>query len=276
MAIRTVFTMVADCARGDSQGWTELVRDFGGIARNLLTRYFPAFAPIDEHVVGVFRRAGAQDGAWFAGLQFTNEREFMMAFRDLLFAYGREQGRLASQRSQPGSTTAPAITLDQLRLITQDLMLLERELLWLLIKGYDAQHVAAIMMNAVATAEAAQRTAAEKLQALLPGATPEVLTRSAPALMEMAEQSKTDACVSLKSFNSLVNGQLTWREREAAEGHMNTCFYCIDRFTSFQEMVRLRKDTPPLSPGQVQAILAQLPVGPGKPRGVFSRLFAGR
>jgi len=35
--------------------------------------------------------------------------------------------------------------------------------LWLFIKGYDAQHIAGIMMNAAATAEAVQRVAGERL-----------------------------------------------------------------------------------------------------------------
>jgi hypothetical protein len=284
MAIRTVFSMVEDCARGERQGWLEFVRDFAGIARCLLAHYFPSLsANLDQHVVAVYRQAGAFSSAqpagrssapaaqsWFTGLHFTNEREFMMAFRDLVFAYGREQERADTSR------TAPAISLDQVRLIMQEMMLLEREVLWLFIKGYDAQGIAAIMMNAAATAEAVQLAAAERLRALFPGTAPEALTRSAPALMEMAEQSRTDACVSLKTFNNLVNGQITWRDREAAEGHMNNCFYCIDRFTSFQEMVRLRKDTPPLDLPQVEAILAQLPLAPGKPRGMLSRLFAGR
>jgi hypothetical protein len=282
MAIRTIFSMAEDCARGEREGWAEFVRDFAGIARSLLAHYFPTLIPdLDEHVVAVFRRAGACGGAWFAGLSFTNEREFMMAFRDLVFAYGREQER----------APAPPIALGQLRAIMQDLMLLERELLWLFIKGYDAQRIAAIMMNAAASAEAVQRVAGERLQALLPGpppqpskagfvgdpgAAPEALTLSARVLMEMAEQSKTDSCVSLKTFNNLVNGQLTWRERELAEEHMTNCFHCIDRFTTFQEMVRLRKDTSRLAPPQVEAILAQLPFASGKPRGVLSRLFAGR
>lgn len=295
MAIRTIFSMVEDCARGERLGWAEFVRDFAGIARSLLAHYFPTLIPdLDEHVIAVFRRAGGHpnaptpgthpnegSGAWFAGLSFTNEREFMMAFRDLVFAYGREQER----------APAPPIALDQLRAIMQDLMLLERELLWLFTKGYDAQRIAAIMMNAAATAEAVQRVAGERLQALLPGpppqrsktgfvgdpgAAPEALTASARVLMEMAEQSKTEQCVSLKIFNNLVNGQLSWRERELAEEHMSNCFYCIDRFTTFQEMGRLRKDRSLLSPPQVEAILAQLPFAAGKPRGVLSRLFAGR
>jgi hypothetical protein len=280
MAIRTIFSMAEDCARGERLGWMEFVRDFAEIARSLVAHYFPALIPdLEAQLVGVFRRAGAQGGAWFTGLSFSNEREFMMAFRDLVFACGREQARLLPQRTSESGSPAQSITLDPLRAAMQDLMLLEREVLWLFIKGHDAQHIAGIMMNAAATAEAVQRVAGERLRAVVPedsGTAAEGLTRSAPLLMEMAEQSKTDACVSLKSFNNLVNGQLTWRERELAEEHMAGCFYCIDRFTTFQELIRLRKDTPPLAPPQVDAILAQLPLAAGNPRGVLSRLFAGR
>jgi hypothetical protein len=293
MAIRTIFSMVEDCSRGERLGWQEFVRDFAGIARALLTHYFLTLVPdIDEHVVAVFRRAGAHtpctgsparpalthqeqagggghssSGAtWFTGLSFSNEREFLMAFRDLVFAYGREEERIP----------APDVSLDQLRAIVRDLTLLEREMLWLILKGYDGARIAAIMMNAAATAEAVKRIADERLTALIPGAAPEDLAPSARVLMELAEQSKTDKCASLKNFNNLVNGQITWRERELAEEHMSNCFCCIDRFTTFQEMVRLRVDVPPLPEPQVEAILARLPFAAGKPRGVLSRLFAGR
>jgi hypothetical protein len=268
MAIRTIFSMAEDCARGERLGWQEFVRDFAGIARSLLTHYFPTLIPeLDQHVVAVFRRAGAQGGAWFSGLSFANEREFMMAFRDLVFAYGREQERRGGSE----------ISLDQVGSVMKDLTLLERELLWLIIKGYDAPRIAAaIMMNAAATAEAVQRIAGERLASLLPGAVPEVLRESARVLMELAEQSKSDQCLALKTFNNLVNGQITWRERELAEEHMSNCFYCIDRFTTFQEMVRLRNDVPGLSAAQVDTILGQLPFAAAKPRSVLSRLFAGR
>lgn len=267
MAIRTVFSMAEDCARGQRQGWQEFVRDYADIARALLTHYFPTLAPqVDEHVVAVFQRAGANGGSWFAGLKFTNEREFMMAFRDLVFAYGREQERVP----------APPIAIDEVRAIMKDLTLLERELLWLVVKGYDGECIAAIMMDATTTAEAVQRIAGERVGALTRSTAPGHPVLSIRVLMELAEQAKTDKCASLKTLNNLVNGQITWRERELAEEHMSECFYCIDRFTTFQEMIRLRKDVPPLSEPQVEAILAQLPIAAGKPRGTLSRLFAGR
>jgi len=266
MAIRTIFSMAEDCARGQRQGWHEFVRDYAGIARALLTHYFPTLAAeVDEHVVAVFHRAGHNGASWFAGLKLTNEREFMMAFRDLVFAYGREQERVP----------APPISLDQVRAVMKGLTLLERELLWLVIKGYDSARIATIMMNAAATAEAVHRTASER-HALGPRGAAGLPVLATPVLMELAEQAKTEKCASLKTFNNLVNGQITWRDREQAEEHMNNCFYCIDRFTTFQEMVRLRKDVPPLSKPQVEAVLAKLPVAAGKPSGTLSRLFAGR
>jgi len=252
MAIRTIFSMAEDCAQGERRGWQEFVRDFAGIARSLLVHYFPTLgSEMDGHVTAVFRRAGAQHGSWFSGLKFSNEREFMMALRDLVFAHGREQER---------GPAAP-LSLDQVRAMMKDLTLLEREMLWLFIKGYDAQGIAGIMMNATATAEAVKRIANQDL------------ALSARALMESAEQAKTDQCCPLKTFNNLVNGQITWREREAAEQHMADCFYCIDRFTTFQEMVRLRKDVSPLREPEVEAILAQLPFVSDRRRGVLSRLF---
>lgn len=266
MAIRTIFSMAEDCARGERLGWMEFVRDFAGIARNLLAHFFPSLHPERDDVVAVFQRAGADGSAWFRGLRFTNEREFMMAFRDLVFVHGREQER------GKGSE----VSLEQVRSVVKDLTLLEREMLWLVIKGYDAPQIAAIMMHAAATAEAVQRIASERLAAVVSGTAPEAVAHSARVLMELAEQSKTDECLALKTFNNLVNGQISWRERELAEEHMSNCFYCIDRFTTFQEMIRLRKDVPGLAPPEVEAILAQLPFVTAKSGGLLSRLFAAR
>ncbi len=266
MAIRTIFRMVEDCARGERLGWMEFVRDFEGITSSLLSHYFPMLVPeLDEHVAAVFRRAGAQGGPWFAGLKFTNEREFMMAFRDLVFAYGREQERLP----------APEVTLDQVRSVMTDLSLIEREMLWLIIKGYDAPRIAAIMMDAAATAEAVQRIADERLRGLMPAVGPDVLA-AARVLMRLAEQTHTEQCASLKTFNNLVNGQITWRERELAGEHMTACFHCIDRFTTFQEMVQMRKDVAALPTPKIESILAQLPFVSAKNSSVLSRLFASR
>jgi hypothetical protein len=265
MAVRTIFSMAEDCARGEREGWAEFVRDYAGITRRLLELYFPALAPeMGLHVAAVFQRARASDSAWFKTLKFTNEREFGMSFRELVFAYGREQAKVP----------APEISIEQYAQVIQDLTLIERELLWLFVKGYTAPQIAPIMMNAAATAEAVKKIADQRLAQILPAATKDAFNVSARVLTEAAEKSAGEQCLSLKTFNNLINGQLTWRERELAEEHIRACFNCLDRFTSFQEAIRYRKDAEPLPEAEIEPLLAGLSLPPARKKGFFARLRA--
>ncbi|HKW27596.1 MAG TPA: hypothetical protein VJN48_17550 [Terriglobales bacterium] len=265
MAIRTVFLMKEECALGARQGWHEFVRDYAPLARTLLQQYFPTLAPeMDMHVNALFERARANQNEWFRNISFSNEREFLMAFRQLVFAYGREAERVP----------VPQLSLEQVRQIMKDLPVTEREMLWLFIKGYSAPQIARMMNDAENTAEKVKSIADERLKQLLPATTPDAFSISARVLMEEAEKTRSEQCVALRTFNNIVNGQITWRERELAEEHVRDCFNCLDRFTAFQEMIRLRKDARPLQEGEVEPILVELHLPPAKSRGVLARLFA--
>ena len=256
--------MAEECAAGERSGWFDFVRDYGPVSRTLLTHYFPPLVPeMDTHITGPFARAYANNSEWFRQLKFQNEREFAMAFRELVFVYGRQAARLPK----------PEISLDQFREIVKDLTVVERQLLWLCMKGYSAAQIAPMMMNAEATSNAVKEIADKRLAEVLPDATSAAFTISARALMEAAEQTKTDQCLSLRTYNNLVNGQITWRERELAEQHMRDCFYCLDRFTAYQEMIRINKDRKPMADDDVEKILAVLGIkGAARKKGLLSRL----
>jgi hypothetical protein len=263
MPIRTVFLMAEECARGEHQGWREFVRDYGTIAQSLLRQYFPMVVPdLETHTLSVFQRARSGDNDWFQKTTFSNEREFLMCFRDLLFSYAREVARVP----------VPQLSLRQIEEIMKDLSVVEREMLWLYIKGYSNQQITTMMMNAAATSEAVKKVADDRLSQVLPGSTPDAFNISARVLLEQAEKSHTEQCLPVKTFNNLVNGQITWRERELAEEHIKGCFYCVDRFTAFQEMGMLRKSVPPLDDHQVESVLAGLNLPPERNKGLFSRL----
>lgn len=265
MAVRTIFSMAEDCAAGRREGWSEFVRDYGPIARTLLLHYFPGLQPeIGEHVSGVFQRARANDNAFFHGLRFANEREFAMSFLQLVLAYGYEHARL------PG----PELTLDQMREIMKDLSVVEREVLWLFVKGYSAEQIPPIMSNAEATAREVKKVADERLSKVLPGASADAFNVSARVLMEAAAKAGAPECLPWKTFNNIINGQISWRERDVAEEHIRDCFYCIDRFTAFQEMIELRKKAQPAAPEQIAPVLEQLQLPPEKPKGLLGRMFA--
>jgi hypothetical protein len=263
MAIRTVFVMAEDCMRGEPRGWEDFVRGHGWIAAQLLARYFPTLTPeAAKHLAAVFQRARANDAAWFRGLSFSNEREFAMAFRELVFNYGREAARLP----------LPQPPREQFAAAVAKLPLMEREILWLQLEGYDAGQIAPILASAAATTATATRAVGEKLGSVLPAA-PDARALAARSLMEAAEKTRTEDCLPLKTFNNLVNGQLTWRERELAEEHILPCLYCLDRFTAFQEMIRYLRDLQPLPGEQLRALLASLDLRPPR-KGLLSRLFS--
>jgi len=257
--------MKEDCARGERLGWYEFVRDYAPLVRTLLKQYFPTLAPeMDTHVQAVFERARAHDNEWIRNVTFTNEREFLMAFRQLVFQYGREAARVP----------VPQLSLDQVREIMKDLPVTEREMLWLFIKGYTAPQIARMMRDAENTAAEVKRIADERIKQLLPATTPDAFSISARVLMEEAEKSVSERCVALKTFNNIINGQISWRERELAEEHIRDCFNCLDRFTAFQEMIRLRQDAQPLAEKEVEPILPRLELPAAKGKGVLARLFA--
>ncbi len=265
MAVRTIFIMAEECARGERLGWYEFVRDYAAIARVLLRQFFPVLQPeLDEHVIAVFERARSGNNAWFSTFRFSNEREFLMAFRELVFSYGRSVARLPT----------PEVSLEQMREVMKDLPVVERELLWLFVKGYDAQQIARMVSNLESTAQAVKDVADRRLAEILPGASADAFNISARVLIEAAEKTKTDQCLALKTFNNIINGQVSWREREVAEEHMLDCFNCIDRFTAFAEMIRIRKDAQPLPEAEIEPILARLKLAPAKSKGLFAKLLA--
>ena len=256
--------MAEDCARGERMGWEEFVRDYTGITRSMLSHYFPPLAPeIDDHVVAVFGRARANHNGFFQGLKFANEREFAFAYRDFLFAYGREVARLP----------VPEISIEQVRGVMKDLPMVEQQVLWLFMRGFPEEQIAPILMHADATARSVKQKAEERVRSIVPDASPDALVVSARALMEAAEKSKSDACLPLKTFNNIVNGQISWRERDVAEKHVESCFYCLDRFTTFQEIVKEMKDRQPASDEATEKIVAKLDLPAKKKSGLLAKMF---
>src|SRR3990172_8632892 len=59
--------------------------------------------------------------------------------------------------------------------------------------------------------------------------------RDHDALFAALEKQRGEACVPDKTYVRFVDGQLTWREREEVERHLENCFYCLNRFAAFRE-----------------------------------------
>ena len=254
--------MAEECARGERTGWYEFVRDYTPIARNLIGHYFPTLRPeLDQHVLGVFRQARADENAWFRSFPFAHEREFLMAFRELVFASARSAARLP----------APESSLERARELMRELTVVERELFWMFLKGYDIPQTASILMNAGTTAAVVKESTEKLVAQLLPGGAP--AGGVGRVLLEMAEKARTPECLPLRTINNIINGQISWHDRDRAEQHIRECVHCLDRFTSFQEMIWYGRRAQPLEDTEVVGYLERLAVRESR-KSVVARLFS--
>lgn len=264
MAIRTIFTTAEGCAKGLRQGWFDFVRDYGAIADVLLAHYYPGLASeLPLHMQSVFARANADGNAWFRSLHFSNEREFSMAFRQLVFVYGNHSQRM----------TPPEISADSLVQAQEGLMLVQRQIFWLYLRGWSADEASSILTNAASTAQEVRQLADERLALIITQGSPTNRLAAARGAMESSEHAHTADCLSWKTMDNIINGQIAWRDRQASERHMNGCNHCLNAFTSFQEMIWLRTSAKPLPQAEIDSIVRTLHVQ--GPKGLFSRLLAG-
>ncbi|HYG98947.1 MAG TPA: hypothetical protein VD837_07435 [Terriglobales bacterium] len=263
MAIRTIFTMAEDCAHGVRQGWFEFVRDYGTVAERLVAHYFPTLASeTGMRRRTVFARANADDNAWFRSLAFANEREFAMAFRELVLAYGRSSVRLPVLQ----------FSADDLARAPDGLALIQRQLFWVFLKGWSVDEASAMITNAAATAKEARILADDRIHALADGDSSMAHCATTLRAMELAESARTPDCLSWKTMDNIINGQISWRDRDNAERHASGCIHCLNSFTAFQEMIWLRKEAQPLPETEIEQVVQGLRLQERK--GLFSRLLA--
>lgn len=261
MPIRTIFDTVRDCTRNERQGWVEFIGNYEPMARTVLTLYFPALLhDLDTAVAAVFLRAHGEENAWFQALQFTNEREFAFAFRELLVDHGNTTARLP----------LPALSAGLIDKMMEGLATIQRELFWVFLRGYSVEQASAILMNASATAAQTHDVMNEHLTKAFPGVERALVLQAA---MNTARSTATADCLCLKTFNNLINGQIAWHDRERAEEHIARCLNCLDRFTAFQESIWLRRTMGAAAEQVVQQVLSHLKIY-GVKKSMFGKLFS--
>jgi len=56
----------------------------------------------------------------------------------------------------------------------------------------------------------------------------------------------------------VLDGRVTWSNRQDIDRHLASCWHCIDRFCRTREIDRLVKDTPPLTEEKTEIYLEKL------------------
>ena len=266
--VYTFHDMIEGCRRRDPRAWREFVTTYLPLARHFLPQYLPQLSgDVERLLPGVFAGMLEEDGHFFGSFTGRAEREFMVHFR----RYMLDRGRTLAGLPAP---TAPPVTLEVLEAALKEFSALQRQVVWLVMLGYSPDGVAPILNMKKETAAEITQTAQERLRAAMESWSQDSLSSSRPALVEAVSSRESQDCYPYLAFHRIIDGQISWRERELTLQHLAACFFCVDRFSTFQEVVYFSRKSPPAPEAEIKAVLGALNLpAPEKKKSLMARLF---
>lgn len=250
------------CLAGEPEGWRGFIGQYAALVRHLGQHYF-AELPADDFLREVFREAHANDAALLRGFTGSSEGEFLLCLRPFVLERGRRR-----RREPP---TAPLV-LEKLWELLQQFQPLQRELILLRFRGYTPEEITRIHRFEPETTEKVLAAVTEKARGQLGLAFRDDLPAlDHEALFAEIERQRTDQCVPDKTYVRIVDGQITWREKEDVEPHIDACLYCLARFAEYREVSYFLHKLPAIEPAVARELAAALGLPPAeedKPRGL--------
>lgn len=237
------------CLADQAEGWYRFLQAYLPLGRHLLERHFPA---LDQTALltEVFRAARAHQVELWRTFQGTGEKEFLFHFRQFLMQRAR-----AARARLPETPLTPEIFWS----VLEEFPLLQREMLVLSFRRYTPEELTEMMKFNPETTRAAVAQAQEKLRTRLGAAVgPDLLTRDHDALFAALEEQRGEKCLPAKIHARIADGQITWRDREAAERHIESCAYCLNRFAEYHEVFHYYRTLPPAEEAAVAPLAAAL------------------
>ena len=264
MAVITYHTMISGCQNGEREAWGEFARRYSPYAIFILEHSFPELAQeISGHMDRIF--AQTREGDFFQAFQGRREREFLIHFRGRVWDYGLSM------------TPVPETPMDRelLQKVTEGFSMTQQQILWMNLQGVAAPTAAAVLLVDAATVAEVLQKANTNLRALLDRWSASTLAESGRSLMQAARGWSGSDCLNDHVFGKMIDGQMSWQDREKIERHVRSCFYCVDRFTACREVVYCLRKLPLAEEKDVSRILAAAGISADREKkGLFSKFFS--
>lgn len=242
--IYTCYEMIGDCRAGLPQGWSYFLAQYVPAIRGFLAHYFPERdrdRALLERVLGALCQPAS---SLFQALEPAPERTFVAELRQHVLR-AVEAGR---------ETAAPeiAIDLETLGLALEPFTLTERQVVWFETMRYGDTDTARMLRMSPETAEKVRVHAAEAIRSRVDAWSSSLLPDNGRLLGRAAGALSTKDCLPAKTFFDVIDGRATWRGREDMEGHVKSCWHCLDYYCRLLEVVDVLRTSKPLSEADVK------------------------
>lgn len=241
------------CLAGQAEGWRRFLRAYAPLARHLLERYFPS-QDTAALLAEVFRGAQANQAELWRTFAGSSEKEFLLHFR------GFVMGQARAARGAPPETP---LTPEAFWNLLQGFPLFQQEMLVLSVRRYTPEELNEIMKFKPETARAVLAQAQEKLRGQLGEKTgSDLLARDLDPLFAAYEAQRGEKCLADRTYREILDGQITWRDRQAAERHIEDCPYCLNRSADYREVEHYYRTLPPAEDSALAPLLSALGLQP--------------
>lgn len=244
--ILTVLDLRARCLAGDGEAWRSFIRIYGSLARHLVKHYFRRESE-PELLQEVFAATRGEAGPFWKAFGGMGQKEFLLHVRRHVLEVGRK-------RRGPAPETA--LTPELFSALMKHFRPAQQEILILTLKGYGAEDVSTVTRSFKATAQRIVREALYKLPDVLGAPVGEdFFGRDHDALFAQIDQERSEQCLPDRFYVLFEDGgALSWRDRDNAERHFETCRRCLVRLTDYRETHHFFRTLPPLENETVAAL----------------------
>jgi hypothetical protein len=241
MGVFTCAELVEACLANQDAGWKRFVTDYLPFAGLLLERHYPQLVPRRETLLReVLLRARDQDHQFFRDYRGHSEREFLVHLRGLVLHVLEE--------TEP-AVPAPEIPLswESFEGSLSGLTALERQVAWLFLLCPRAEDAPLLLRADQPSVTVMLGRAQEQLRAALDHWSADLLEQNRHLLAAEARLRQTKDCPDPRAWLRLLDGQITWRDRQDLERHLTACWCCVDRLCRFREVMRLSRLVQPFT-----------------------------
>jgi hypothetical protein len=255
MAVFTCAEMVEACLANQDAGWKHFVTDYLPFAALLLDRHYPQLITSREDLLReVLLRARDEEREFFREYRGHSEREFLAHLRGLALRVLEE--------AEP-AVPAPEILLpwESFERSFSGLTALERQVVWLFLLCPRAEDAPLLLRADRTSVTAMLGRAQEQLRGALDHWSADLLEQNRHLLAAEVRRRETKECPDPRAWLRLLDGQITWRDRQDLERHLVVCWFCVDRLCRFREVMRLSRLVQPLTEIEAQPFAKTIGLG---------------
>lgn len=215
---------------GQDEGWRNLIKMFLPLTDHMVRQSFADVWPVGvKGPAEFFGQLRAENAARLQAYTGLSEKAFLVYLRDELFALGR---------AKRGENAPLGMTHEQFAELLNEFAPIPRQAVMMLAKGYAPEKFAIVLHMEDESAKQVLAKANEKLEARgLSARLPAPMRSGFDRLLQNLEQQEaTPECLPVLTFVRIVDGQITWDDKEAADKHMAECAHCFQHFVSYLEL----------------------------------------